>query len=222
MSAEKSQHPRERLIVALDFPSASEALALVDRLDGRCLWFKVGLELYLAGGRSVVDTLVQRGFKVFLDLKLHDIPNTVAGAVRSLASSGASLLTVHAAGGPQMLAAAAEAAAARSGWAQIDCCHRAHQHGHRRPRTDRSARHTRRAGRPARSPGRCRRPHRPRLLPGGGRPPARRARRVPPARGPPGSVQPALPRQTRAGSPRPPSPSAPELQCWWSGGLSPA
>ncbi len=112
MSAEKSQHPRERLIVALDFPSASEALALVDRLDGRCLWFKVGLELYLAGGRSVVDTLVQRGFKVFLDLKLHDIPNTVAGAVRSLASSGASLLTVHAAGGPQMLAAAAEAAAA--------------------------------------------------------------------------------------------------------------
>ena len=112
MARDRSEDPRERLIVALDFPSVAQALALVDRLDGRCVWFKVGLELYLGGGRSILDILVQRDFKVFLDLKLHDIPNTVAGAVRALASSGASLLTLHAAGGPAMLAAAAEAAAA--------------------------------------------------------------------------------------------------------------
>ena len=101
---------RDRLIVALDFPSARAALDHVDRLEGRCLWFKVGLELHLAAGQSVVDALAAAGYKVFLDLKLHDIPNTVAGAVRSLASSGASLLTVHGGGGAAMLAAAAEAA----------------------------------------------------------------------------------------------------------------
>ena len=103
-------NPIDRLIVALDFPSEHAAFALVDRLEGRCRWFKVGLELYLAAGPSVVEYLVAEGYHVFLDLKLHDIPNTVAGAVRSLSSSGASLLTVHAAGGAAMLAAAAEAA----------------------------------------------------------------------------------------------------------------
>ncbi len=102
---------RERLIVALDFPSAAQALRHVEQLEGRCLWFKVGLELYLAAGRSIVDALLDQGYKVFLDLKLHDIPNTVAGAVRSLNASGASLLTVHASGGPAMLSAAANAAA---------------------------------------------------------------------------------------------------------------
>jgi len=102
---------RDRLIVALDFPSAATALDHVDRLEGRCRWFKVGLELYLAAGPGIVDSLLVRGFDVFLDLKLHDIPNTVAGAVRSVSSLGASLLTVHAAGGPAMLAAAADAAA---------------------------------------------------------------------------------------------------------------
>lgn len=102
---------RERLIVALDYPAAQPALDLVGRLDGSCLWFKVGLELYLAAGESIVETLRMRGFRVFLDLKLHDIPNTVAGAVRTLAGSGASMLTIHAGGGPAMLAAAVEAAA---------------------------------------------------------------------------------------------------------------
>src|SRR5277367_45414 len=102
----------DKLIVALDFPDAAQALALVDRLDGRCRWFKVGLELYLSAGNSVVLTLKKRGFSVFLDLKLHDIPNTVAGAVRSVAGLGADLLTVHAGGGPAMLAVAADAAAA--------------------------------------------------------------------------------------------------------------
>ena len=101
---------RERLIVALDFPSAQTALDLVERLEDRCLWYKVGLELFLAAGPSIVGELRGRGHRVFVDLKLHDIPNTVAGAVRSLSSAGASLLTVHAAGGRPMLLAAAEAA----------------------------------------------------------------------------------------------------------------
>jgi orotidine-5'-phosphate decarboxylase len=105
-------YAQDHLIVALDFPSAAEALAHVDRLDGQATWFKVGLELYLAAGAPIVATLRERGFHVFLDLKLHDIPNTVAGAVRSVASVGASLLTLHAAGGPSMLTAAAHAAAA--------------------------------------------------------------------------------------------------------------
>jgi len=103
---------RDRLIVALDFPSAGLALNLVDQLEDRCLWFKVGLELYLAAGSSIITSLRDRGFNVFLDLKLHDIPNTVAGAVRAVSSRGASLLTVHAAGGSAMLRAAVDAAAA--------------------------------------------------------------------------------------------------------------
>src|SRR5271170_708974 len=102
---------RERLIVALDFPSSPKALDFVDRLDGACKWFKVGLELFLATGGSIVEILRTRGYSVFLDLKFHDIPNTVAAAVRSVAPLGPQFLTVHAAGGPAMLAAAAEAAA---------------------------------------------------------------------------------------------------------------
>src|SRR5271155_4711227 len=102
---------RDRLIVALDFPTAAQALRQVDELEDQCLWLKVGLELYLAAGSSIVTSLRNRGFNIFLDLKLHDIPNTVASAVRSVSSLGASLLTIHAAGGSAMLAAAAEAAA---------------------------------------------------------------------------------------------------------------
>jgi orotidine-5'-phosphate decarboxylase len=101
----------DKLIVALDFPSRAAALAMVERLDGSVRWFKVGLELYLAEGRGMVEELRGLGYEVFLDLKLHDIPNTVAGAVRSAAASGAGLLTLHAAGGPAMLSAAVEAAA---------------------------------------------------------------------------------------------------------------
>jgi len=102
--------PKDRLIVALDFPSAEQALALADELQGLCRWVKVGMELYYAAGRTVVERLRARGFDVFLDLKLYDIPNTVAGAVRSVSGIGASLLTVHASGGAAMLRAAAEAA----------------------------------------------------------------------------------------------------------------
>jgi len=102
--------PIDRLIVALDFPSEEAALELACQLQGICRWFKVGMELYYAAGNAVVERLRGRGFEVFLDLKLHDIPNTVAGAVRSVAGVGASLLTVHAGGGEHMLRAAAEAA----------------------------------------------------------------------------------------------------------------
>jgi orotidine-5'-phosphate decarboxylase len=102
---------RERLIVALDLPSAAAAMNMVDRLEGTCRWFKVGMELYYAEGNQVVGRLLERGHKIFLDLKLHDIPNTVAGGVRSVAGSGASLLTIHAGGGEPMMCAAAHAAA---------------------------------------------------------------------------------------------------------------
>ena len=103
--------PAGRLAVALDFPTAHQALAFVDSLEGSCRWMKVGLELYCAAGNSLIETLRNRGMNVFLDLKLHDIPNTVAGAIRTVTSAGASLLTIHATGGEAMLRAAAEAAA---------------------------------------------------------------------------------------------------------------
>ena len=106
-----ARSPKNRLIVALDVPTAAQARDLARQLSGICRWVKVGLELYLAAGSAIVEELASQGLSVFLDLKFHDIPNTVAGAVRSAASMGASLLTVHAAGGPVMLAAAAEAAA---------------------------------------------------------------------------------------------------------------
>jgi orotidine-5'-phosphate decarboxylase len=105
---------KDRLIVALDVPSAARARELAAQLRGICRWVKVGLELYLAAGTAMVEELTGQGYSVFLDLKFYDIPNTVAGAVRSAASMGASLLTIHAAGGPAMLRAAAEAAAALS------------------------------------------------------------------------------------------------------------
>lgn len=107
-----TRNPKDRLAVALDFPSAKLALDLVDQLEGSCQWFKVGMELYYATGNSLIETLRNRGFNVFLDLKLHDIPNTVAGAVRSATQAGVSLLTIHAGGGPAMMTAAAEAAKA--------------------------------------------------------------------------------------------------------------
>lgn len=102
---------RERVIVALDVPDGRKAMELAARLDGIIRWFKVGLELYLAEGNSIVGLLRDKGYSVFLDLKLHDIPNTVAGAVRSASKAGAQMLTLHAGGGPAMMEAAAEAAA---------------------------------------------------------------------------------------------------------------
>lgn len=97
---------RKRLIVALDVPDAASAANLVGQLEKSVHWFKVGLELFVAAGPAVIEPLVARGHSVFLDLKFHDIPNTVAGAVRSAAALGARMINVHAAGGPAMLAAA--------------------------------------------------------------------------------------------------------------------
>lgn len=104
--------PQNRLIVALDFPSAQPARAFLKQLDGTCRWLKVGMELYYAEGNAFVRELRNAGYEIFLDLKLHDIPNTVAGAVRTVAQSGASLLTIHAAGGAAMMSAAVKAAEA--------------------------------------------------------------------------------------------------------------
>jgi orotidine-5'-phosphate decarboxylase len=100
---------RERLIVALDVPSTSAAIGLIDQLESRCRWFKVGLELFVREGRAILDVLAARGHAVFLDLKFHDIPNTVAGAVRSAADCGVGMMSVHALGGPAMLSAAQDA-----------------------------------------------------------------------------------------------------------------
>ncbi len=102
----KIEAARQRLIVALDVPSAAESTELVRKLEGTCHWFKVGLELFTAAGPAVIEPLVAAGHSVFLDLKFHDIPNTVAGALRSAAASGVRMVNVHAAGGPVMLAAA--------------------------------------------------------------------------------------------------------------------
>jgi orotidine-5'-phosphate decarboxylase len=100
------EEARKRLIVALDVPDAASAARLVGQLEDNCCWFKVGLELFAAAGPAVLEPLVRRGHSVFLDLKFHDIPNTVAGAVRSAAMLGVRMVNVHAAGGPAMLAAA--------------------------------------------------------------------------------------------------------------------
>ncbi|MCP5151202.1 MAG: orotidine-5'-phosphate decarboxylase [Ectothiorhodospiraceae bacterium] len=98
-----------RIIVALDHPTPEQALALVDRLDPARCALKVGKSLFVrGGGPALVDTVQRRGFRVFLDLKFHDIPHQVAGACRAAADLGVWLLTVHASGGPQMLAAARE------------------------------------------------------------------------------------------------------------------
>lgn len=102
--------PRERLIVALDVSSAREALKIVASLGDSVQTYKVGMQLYTAEGPQMVRDLVATGRKVFLDLKYHDIPNTVAAAVREAAQLGVSMLTVHASGGTKMLHAAVEAA----------------------------------------------------------------------------------------------------------------
>jgi orotidine-5'-phosphate decarboxylase len=97
-------------IVALDVQSSDDALAIVRSLGARCRFYKVGSELFTASGPSVVARVRETGAEVFLDLKLHDIPNTVRGAARSAAALGATLLTVHGVGGGEMVAAAVEGA----------------------------------------------------------------------------------------------------------------
>ena len=101
---------KERIIVALDTDSPDSALAVVEALAGEVGMFKVGMELFPRGGPELVRKVRETGADVFLDLKFHDIPNTVAGAVRSAAALGVKFATVHALGGREMLARAAEAA----------------------------------------------------------------------------------------------------------------
>jgi orotidine-5'-phosphate decarboxylase len=102
--------PRQRLIVALDVSSAAAAQKIVAAVGDSAFFYKVGMQLYTAEGPSIVRDLVASGRRVFLDLKYHDIPNTVSAAVRDAAQLGVSMLTVHASGGGKMLRAATASA----------------------------------------------------------------------------------------------------------------
>src|ERR1700751_5598382 len=105
--------PRQRLIVALDVPNAAAAQKIVAAVGDSALTYKVGMQLYTAEGPQVVRDLVAAGRRVFLDLKYHEIPNTVGSAVAEASKLGVSMLTVHASGGSRMLQAAVEAARTR-------------------------------------------------------------------------------------------------------------
>ena len=100
--------PRSRLIVALDVPDRAAALKAVNQVSGHVGYFKIGLELFTREGPRLVEEIKDRGEKIFLDLKLHDIPNTVKGAVRSACRLGIDMLTVHASGGENMLSLASQ------------------------------------------------------------------------------------------------------------------
>ncbi len=104
--------PQDKIIIALDVPDTDGALRLLDSLGEPPTLVKIGLELFTAQGPSVVKAVMERGSSVFLDLKFHDIPNTVAHAVKSAADLGVTMTTLHASGGPVMLEAAAKSAAA--------------------------------------------------------------------------------------------------------------
>jgi len=114
VSLDVSQNdPRQRLIVALDVSTAAAAQKIVAAVGDSALTYKVGMQLYTAEGPQVVRDLVASGRRVFLDLKYHDIPNTVGAAVTEAAKLGVSMLTVHASGGNKMLRAAVDAAKSR-------------------------------------------------------------------------------------------------------------
>ena len=104
-----------RIVVALDYPDAAAALEMAARLDPQLCRVKVGKELFVAAGPALVERLHALGHEVFLDLKFHDIPNTVAGACRAAARLGVWMLNVHASGGEAMMRAAREAVAAAGG-----------------------------------------------------------------------------------------------------------
>ncbi len=104
-----TSNTQSRIIVALDFAKEADALALVERLDPARCRLKVGKEMFTRNGPQLVEKLVAKGYDVFLDLKFHDIPNTVAGACRSAAELGVWMVNVHALGGKRMMEAACEA-----------------------------------------------------------------------------------------------------------------
>ncbi len=108
--SDKKECAREKLIVPLDFPTFREALKFLDIVKKDIRYVKVGLELFISEGPSIIKELKNQGFKVFLDLKLHDIPATVGGAVRSAVRHGVDMMTIHASGGPKMIKKASEAA----------------------------------------------------------------------------------------------------------------
>ncbi len=112
MSAVNRDDARHRLILALDTPNIEAGRDLLERVEGQVGIVKVGLELFTACGPAAVEEVQKKGYRVFLDLKLHDIPNTVAGAVRSARALGVTMLTLHTGGGKAMLARASEEAGA--------------------------------------------------------------------------------------------------------------
>ncbi len=110
-----SASPADRVLVALDVSSLDEADALLRRLDGILTGCKIGSQLFTAAGPAAIETARKRGFRVFLDLKYHDIPNTVGAAVREATRLGVFMLNIHASGGLAMARAAAEAATKAAG-----------------------------------------------------------------------------------------------------------
>ncbi|MFV0336923.1 MAG: orotidine-5'-phosphate decarboxylase [Chthoniobacterales bacterium] len=105
---------REKIIIALDVPDRKAAKKALDRLGSSAPWIKVGLQLFIAEGPTIIKEIHERGHKIFLDLKLHDIPVTVAKAVASICNLGVEMTTIHTLGGPNMLREAAAAAAGSS------------------------------------------------------------------------------------------------------------
>src|SRR4051812_7596454 len=101
---------KEKIIVALDVPDLAGARSVLDELTGAAVWCKIGMQLFTREGPVVVAMAKARGFKVFLDLKFHDIPNTVASGARSAGELGVDMLTIHLCGGPEMIRSAVEAA----------------------------------------------------------------------------------------------------------------
>src|SRR5437764_12673002 len=101
----------DKIIVALDVATKKKALELVEQLRGEISFFKIGLQLYTAEGPEIVRAVLATGSKVWLDLKLYDIPNTVAGAVKSADHLGVHMLTIHLSGGREMIGAATDAPA---------------------------------------------------------------------------------------------------------------
>lgn len=111
LQVEKRKEMAGRLMVALDYPNADQARALIEQLEGIPCYMKVGMQLFYAAGPDFIRELKERGYSVFLDVKMHDIPNTVRGGAESLTQLGVDMFNVHAAGGAAMMAAAVEGAA---------------------------------------------------------------------------------------------------------------
>ena len=115
MAKKKNMSKRDcKLILALDLPDRESALKILDVLRGKLEWVKIGLQMYLKYGANFVREVSGMGFKIFLDLKLFDIPNTVASAVESVSALPVSMLTIHASGGREMMRRAVESAAERN------------------------------------------------------------------------------------------------------------